>query len=470
MGRKVQRSLNHEEAVHRKITTQPEAAPSEEEFLSAQAQITNQSSQHTDAPQLHQNHFLRMQSMIGNAAVQRLLLKRTNATPAAPQIQRGWFDDEEEATETAAEDSSDGGSWWGGGEEESTPTQTEDSSDSGSSGWEEATETEDPGDAWYEEEKPTKDEGGSWWDELWDNDEEEESKGEEDDEGSWWDELWDDEEEGEAEDQEVLVETEEFVSSETGSLPDEHVHVAQIFPGEGLEESDTAVAAPAVGFSDGGRVGTAVYDNKPVADDDERPHAFTDGGQTGTVKWAGGGGAGARGNQPIGSIQSQKPPVFEAKKTSSGAEASIRIGTGLLQVTRSWVGINAGDQGNGHFVTAGAAARINNHELLHVSNTQGHYMTHLDPLLTKVGNHWGGIGSVTGSDKADAIKNLKAAIDWKTAIKAFQKADTADNNAKGSVDTNDLASGTYPVNAGAGTVGGKKFKHRVRLPSEPNPP
>jgi len=64
---------------------------------------------------------------------------------------------------------------------------------------------------------------------------------------------------------------------------------------------------------------------------------------------------------------------------------------------------------------------------------------------------------------------LKAAIKWPESLKAFQDADRADNTPMGTVDTADKNSGSYPVDAGPGTVAGKAYQHRVRTPAEPNP-
>jgi hypothetical protein len=252
---------------------------------------------------------------------------------------------------------------------------------------------------------------------------------------------------------------EEFVPEETQGMPDEDLHIAYVGPGEGEG-----------GFTDGGQTGTAPYGGEegghthaPV------PRAFTDGGMTGTVVWAGGGGAGAHGNEAVGSIQSQTAPTYEAKlnAASKDADAWVKAGTGKASVTRSWVGINSGDQGNGHYVTSGAATRINNHERLHVASTKGHHDTNIKPLETRIADKTLGMGVST--TEAGAIAVLKGAIKWPESIKAFQDGDKADNTPMGPVDTGDIGTGTYPVDAGPGTVGGKNYQHRVRLKSEPNP-
>jgi hypothetical protein len=145
----------------------------------------------------------------------------------------------------------------------------------------------------------------------------------------------------------------------------------------------------------------------------------------------------------------------------------------VVNVTRSWVGINSGNQGNGHFVTAAAATRINNHETLHVANSRGHYNSFIQPLLNRVTTYTpaptGGGQKASAATQPAAITALQTIIDWAKAISDFQTHDTNDNKPMGTVDTNDLASGTYPVDAGPGAVGGVNFQHRVRTPGEPNP-
>ena len=117
-----------------------------------------------------------------------------------------------------------------------------------------------------------------------------------------------------------------------------------------------------------------------------------------------------------------------------------------------------------------AAARINSHEVLHVNSSSGFYTTYLTPLETRIANYrQGGSGVNIGASAADAQAKVQTAVDWAKAISDFQTKDRAANQPMGTVDTNDLASGTYPVDAGPGTVAGVAFQHRVRLPTEANP-
>jgi hypothetical protein len=286
---------------------------------------------------------------------------------------------------------------------------------------------------------------------------------------------------GAAADGQLMSIVEDFQPQEYQQLPDETNQVLYAGPdpgdgggggspdGGGTADQNQAVAAPAVHFVDLGRVGTQAIGALHLAPDDTRPHAFSDGGRTGGIVWAGGGGAGPHGNQPAGSVQAQTAPTYDSRANadSHDADAWVRAGTGTISVVRSWLGANAGNQGNGHFVTAGAAARFDAHERLHVASTQGFYNTNLDPLLTRVGDHSLGLNVATTQEAA--IAALRAKIKWPESVSAFQSADLGANAPMATVDTNDKASGTYPVDAGPGTVGGVAFQHRVRLPSEPNP-
>jgi hypothetical protein len=60
--------------------------------------------------------------------------------------------------------------------------------------------------------------------------------------------------------------------------------------------------------------------------------------------------------------------------------STVFPGTGKADVTRSYVGITLGDQGNGWFVTTAAAARINMHETLHIASARGLYTANIDLL------------------------------------------------------------------------------------------
>jgi len=275
----------------------------------------------------------------------------------------------------------------------------------------------------------------------------------------------------------LLSVQDDFQPAEYDSVPDEDMYVAVVDSDRNqLDEDQQAeqVAAPEIRFVNLDRVGTVPVNDSFLSPRDRRPHAFTNGGRTGTVVWAGGGGAGPHGNEGAGSIQSQTPPVYQSRSNPptdagvSNADAWVQAGTGNVNVTRSFVGCNGGNQANGFFVTAGAAARFDQHERAHITNSQGHYNTDIAPLLTRIANS-PALGRGIAPTEPAAISALKTIINWPASLTSFQTGDSADNAPGGSVDTNDLASGTYPVDAGPGMVGGTNFAHRVRLPGEPNP-
>jgi hypothetical protein len=226
-----------------------------------------------------------------------------------------------------------------------------------------------------------------------------------------------------------------------------------------------ASAAPHAGFTDRGRVGT-VAAGTPISLDDGLAHAFTDGGRAGDVAWAGGGGAGPHSVEAVGSVQREVPPIFESKKNATDFDATVKAATGEIDVTRSFVSSAAGDQGNGWFVTVKAAARLDAHERLHTASASGHYNTHIVPLLARVADASLGKGAASA---AAAIAKLRTAVAWPASVKKFQDADLADNLPMKTVDTADLATGTYVVASGPGVVAGKAYTNRLRVPGEPNP-
>jgi hypothetical protein len=277
-------------------------------------------------------------------------------------------------------------------------------------------------------------------------------------------------------------EQEDFQPAEYYTLTDEDLHVRMADSNEDGERLEEASTAPPVRFVDRGRVGTLPYGESLVGIDARFAHAFTDSGRTGATVWGGGGGPGTPGtfagphtNEPNGSVQANGTPVYESRSKGlfSDSEAWMQAGTGTLDVTRSWTGVNAGDQGNGWYLTPGAAARFDDHERLHVNRARAHYTTHIVPLLARVKDFTpspaGGDRKATAYTQIGARYALRSIILWPESVKAFQDADITDNSPGGPVDAADLASGTYPIDAGPGAVGGTPFAHRVRLPAEPNP-
>jgi len=283
----------------------------------------------------------------------------------------------------------------------------------------------------------------------------------------------------------IMTVQEDFESEETDVLVDQGLHVAVVSGDENdvanVEEQANANAPatsstlPGFSFQNAGMTGYAPIEITSRTPVDDLPHAFVDGGQTGTVVWAGGGGAGPRGNQGVGTIQTENQPTYVSQSNGvlSDSSAWVQAGTGDLTVTRSWLGAKAGDQGNGHYVTASAATRFNSHEILHVNSTSSIYNSTLKPMLDRVTPYRakpdGSQSKVNAFFQSGAIAALRSAIDWGTAVSNFQTQDTAANAPMNTVDNNDLKSGTYPVDRGPGKIGGVDFQHRVTLPSEAAP-
>ena len=94
----------------------------------------------------------------------------------------------------------------------------------------------------------------------------------------------------------------------------------------------------------------------------------------------------------------------------ANSDAWVRAGTGSVDVVRSFVGAISGDQGNGWYLTVGAATRLDQHEQLHVASSQGHYNTNVVPLIARVAN-----SAVTG--KGIAVTRLGAIWDLRSQIK-----------------------------------------------------
>lgn len=445
---------------------------------------------------------LQMQGLIGNAAVQRILLRsaapeaehqqacacpmckpqrvytdeplapeaahapgcgcaacggQQEAVPQAQAVQRWWGDEEEEASSTESEDS---GSWV----DEAVDTVSD---------WASGDSDSESGEAEGEESSWVDDAINTVSDMVSGDSDSESGEQESGEQESGESEQTEAEGEGE-----LLSVREDYVPDDVGGKPDMGLHVAVVSGGEEEQEEVASQAAaqapvlPTINFVDQGRVGTMPVDMTGGQADDQYPHAFTDGGMTSTVVWAGGGGAGPRGNQGTGTIQTYETPTYESRSNgiTSDSNAWVKDGTGKIDVTRSWLGANAGDQGNGHFVTSSAAARFNSHEILHVNSTRSIYDTNIPPMLARLATYYASAGGTTSAFlQISAIWALKDAIGWEPAVKAFQDGDTAANAPMKTIDTNDLASGTYPVDRGPGKIGGKDYQHRVTLPSEAAP-
>jgi hypothetical protein len=233
---------------------------------------------------------------------------------------------------------------------------------------------------------------------------------------------------------------------------------------------DTAPQPAPAGFFDGGMVGVTPFGERTGQEDVNVPHVFSDGGQTGTIAWAGGAGAGAHGNQGVGSLQTQVVPVFKGSPGPTAGRFSSRVmpATGLVAVTRSFLGAFAGDQGNGFWLSNSAAARINQHERNHVDSSRGIHTMNLTPLENRIAN--AALGTDKGATGAEAVTAHRGAINWVPSINAFITADTAANKApNGVIDTADVAAG-WLQNLGPGNVLGVVFSQRVVLAGEAAPP
>ena len=240
-----------------------------------------------------------------------------------------------------------------------------------------------------------------------------------------------------------------------------------------------AEPAPATGeFRDAGRDGSVPFGDAPDEgfdpsdpEGDLRPHAFTPGGRTGTNAWAGGGGAGPKGNQPAGSIQEKVDPDYDSYWGGfrTNADAWVIEGTGTVNVKRDYVSSNSGDQGNGWYVTDKAAAALEKHEQRHVTQTRSVYIDKIQPLLDRILNSYGfGKGKVYKSSDAKVL--VKRYVDWPASIRGFDEDDNAWNAPGGRVDTDDQGSANFPNQIGPGKVNGKEFPHRLKMPTEEAPP
>lgn len=204
---------------------------------------------------------------------------------------------------------------------------------------------------------------------------------------------------------------------------------------------------------------------------DLRPRIFVAGGQTGKKAWAGGGGAGPKGNQPAGSLDAVEPKYdSDWGGFRTNASAWVIEGTGTVKVSRDYVSADAGDQGNGWYVTDKAAAALKAHEERHVASTRSIYISTIQPLLDRIAGSWSyGRQKVYKSSDAKAL--VRRWVDWPDSIQGFVDADLSANAPNMEVDTNDVGSSRYPVPFNTPRkVNGKEFKYLLRMGDEPNPP
>jgi hypothetical protein len=455
--------------------------------------------------------MLGLQRSAGNAAIVGLLqgrrLGRPNVQPTAPtptvqaQEDDEWSTDEtagggetSAAAETTSEPTTDAGSEWagGGGGGESSgaaePSGGESSGDGGDGG-------EFAGATWGSEEQtapagpstagPTEDAGAAWssgggpgegYAEAGADGESPagpEAGGEEP--SSWWP-FGGDESGGE--------------SGEDGgdSGPTDEEMAEKEAEGETGGESDVFIptggssppysAAPdggGGGFHDGGRRGTVPFTGTMLADlepDDQRPHALTLGGRTGSTSWAGGGtDAGPHGRQNAGSIQKEVVPFYESRGNMPWdmSDAWVRPGTGIVDISRDYVTSNAGDQGNGWWISSMAAASLDVHEQRHVTAAKEQYDSYLQPVLDRVAK-----SEITGKGKTRFQKDARAALErmmsWPQALTNFVNNDNNWNAKNAQIDTEDVGSAHYPHNfKGPRKIEGKDYDNYLTMNNEEPP-
>lgn len=204
--------------------------------------------------------------------------------------------------------------------------------------------------------------------------------------------------------------------------------------------------------------------------EDLRPRVFIAGGRTGKAAWGGGAGAGPHGNQESGSAELVSPEIETRWGGAfSNADAWVKDGTGTVTVKRDYVSSDAGDQGNGWYITDKAAAGLDRHEQRHVAQSRALYADRIQPMLDRIiMSYQYGKGKVYKS--VDAAQLVRRYVDWAGAVKGFDEDDKAWNGKSGQVDQDDQYSPNFPRQIGAGKVNGKEFKNRLKMPSEDAPP
>jgi hypothetical protein len=265
-------------------------------------------------------------------------------------------------------------------------------------------------------------------------------------------------------------EDEDRKTAEGDSVTDEDERVP-------MEGGPPPATPAAVGrFIDGGRRGTVPFGSPMPSDLDpaetQFPHAYVGGGRTGDAAWAGGGpGRGPKGNQGTGSLQTEIEPRYDTRGNGlrTNADAWVIGGTGVVDVKRDYITSNAGDQGNGWWISAKAAAALEAHEQRHVTAAKEVYDNKLQPILDRVAT-----SAVLGKGLTywakDAIPVLKQKIGWKYALEQFKEADAQSNANQGLVDLGDYGSSHYPRNmAGPRTIGGKQYSNYLIMGDEPDP-
>jgi len=215
------------------------------------------------------------------------------------------------------------------------------------------------------------------------------------------------------------------------------------------------------GFHDGGRRGTVPFRAETAEDhEDGLPHAITTGGKTGTRVWGGGGGAGPKGNQHTGTFSKQVEPKYDTDwgGIATNASAWVIPGTGIFDVHRDYMTSDAGDQGNGWWVSPLAAAALEAHEQRHLQAARDVYSSTIDPMLDRISKSKS-VGYRTDYRSVNAVALLQKYVGWKSSIDHFSEQDAQWNADQGQIDQEDLASTRYPVPMkGPKTIEGKEYQ------------
>ena len=231
------------------------------------------------------------------------------------------------------------------------------------------------------------------------------------------------------------------------------------------------------GFHDDGRSGTVPFGSLDVDDlrgeDAHVPHAITTGGRTGTVAWSGGGKAGGpRGHPGTGIPSTMVEPKYDTAWNGPFAYASAWVipGTGVFDIHRTYESSNAGDQGNGWWISARAAAALEAHEVRHIEAAKSAYGSRIQPLLDRIAKSKS-VGYHTNYLASHAIAVLQQYIKWKASIDKFVEEDAQWNADGGQIDTEDYVSPSYPhYHNGPKTIQGKSYDKYLVMNDEEPPP
>jgi hypothetical protein len=242
------------------------------------------------------------------------------------------------------------------------------------------------------------------------------------------------------------------------------------------------------GFVDEGLRGSVPFADADAADldpgSDDVPHAFVT-EKAGSIPYSGGGhGGGPHVMQDVGEIEEEKPPEYDTDWGGPISKASAWVipGTGTLTVRRSYETSPAGDQGTGWWVSPGAAAALNAHELEHVKASKDLWDTHLQPVLDRVAKSRK-LGEKVDWSSSTAEAFLRKTIDWEKGVSEFKSLD-GDNKGGGTVDKSEQAKPGYEqmvryresgdpdkpkVPVFGGTVDDQFFEHLLVAPGEDIP-